>query len=638
VANRRDYSDVTLLTSTELSSGSAGMHDVAEFLKEHDPFSGLDRETLEQLSGRAEVEFFTAGSTIFKQGERAPIDVRVVRRGAVALVDHGRVLDLLGEGELFGHPSMLSGTPPGLEARAHEDSLCYVLAEEDVLPLLTRPEGLRYVARSLFARPKPGPLVAADVSGFDLAQQPVTALIREPPLICEPELPVRDAARRMAETGANSALVRLDHGAYGIVTDHDFRSIVAEGLSVDAPVNRVMTAPAFTVGPELNGADLLLAMLDRGIHHVPVISPRAEVLGVISHIDLLAAETRTPFVLRRAVAAARDVDELRSAARRLTPTLIGLHQVDLGPSQISALISVVVDALIRRGIELATSAEGPPPTEFAWLSLGSHGRREGAPSSDIDSGMVWADDGEADPAPYLRAVADQVVGTLAATGWESDTHGVTASGSVSARSVTDWQRAVTHWLDHPHEENVLMGLSIFLDGRVVYGPDDGLGALAELRTVQDRPGVLRLLLQLALADKPPTGFRRDIVIEHSGENRGSFDIKLGGLQPIIGIARYAGVSAGATTTTSTVERLRAGAADGTLRDEEARTLEECFELFAALRLEHQVRQLEAGARPDDHLDPKVLNPLTRRYLRDAFRAVASVQKGLAGELRWRTGK
>jgi CBS domain-containing protein len=612
------------------------MHDVAEFLKEHDPFGGLDRETLEGLSERVEVEFFTAGTTIFKQGERSKIDVRIVRRGAVALVDHGRVLDLLGEGELFGHPTMLSGTPPGLEARAHEDSLCYVLAEEDVLPLLTRPEGLRYFARSLFARPKPGPLVAADVSGFDLVQQPVTALIREQPLICEPELPVRDVARRMAETGASSVLVRLD-GAYGIVTDHDFRSrVVAEGLSVDAPVGRVMTAPAFTVTPELNGADLLLAMLDRGIHHVPVLSARAEVLGVVSDVDLLAAETRTPFVLRRAIADARDVDELRRAARRLNPTLIGLHQVDLPPSQISAVISVVVDALIRRGIELAIATKGPPPAEFAWLSLGSHGRREGVPSSDLDSGMVWADDGKADQAPYMQVVGAEVVATLAATGWESDTHGVTASSPISARSVTDWQRNVKHWLDHPEEDNVLMALSIVLDGRIVYGPDDALGALTELRTVSDRPGVRRLLLRLARADKPPTGFLRDIVIEHSGENRGSFDIKLGGLQPIVGIARYAGLSAGATFT-STIERLRAAASAGTVSEEEARTLAECFDLFAGLRLEHQVRQLEAGARPDDRLDPKTLNPLTRRYLRDAFRAVASVQKGLTGELTWRTG-
>ena len=57
-------------------------------------------------------------------------------------------------------------------------------------------------------------------------------------------------------------------------------------------------------------------------------------------------------------------------------------------------------------------------------------------------------------------------------------------------------------------------------------------------------------------------------------------------------------------------------------------LEEAFELFSALRLEHQVRQLEQSREPDDRLDPEELDPLTRRYLRDAFREVAAVQRSL----------
>lgn len=611
------------------------VHDVVEFLKAHDPFSGLDAAALDRLAERVKVEFFRAGTVIFRQGERPQDEVRVVRRGAIELVDHGRVLDLLGEGELLGHPSMVSGLPTGFEARAHEDTLCYSLRADDVLPLLTRPAGLRYLARSLLARPKPGPVVAADVSGFDLAQQPVRALIREQPIICQPNVSLRDAARRMADAGASSVLVRLDDGDFGIVTDQDLRSrVVAEGLSVDAPVSRVMTAPAFSVGPDQNGADVLLAMLDHGIRHVPVLSARAEVLGVISDIDLLAAETRTPFVLRRAIADARDVEGLRRAARRLNPTLIGLHQVDLAPAQISAVISVVVDALVRRTIELAAASAGPPPAEFAWLSLGSHGRREAVPSSDIDSGMVWVDEEGSDPATHMHAIADEVIGTLTAAGWQSDTHEVTASGSIFARSVADWRRTIRHWLDHPAADKVVMAISIVIDSRTVYGPGDTFDALEPLEAVRDRPRVLELLLRLALANKPPTGFMRDIVVEHSGEHRGSFDIKRGGLLPIVDIARYAGLSAGATVT-STAERLRAAAAAGRLPQEEARTLEEAYDLFAALRIDHQVHQLEAGVQPDDHVDPKALNPLTRRYLRDAFRAVASVQKALTGELIWR---
>src|SRR4029453_15095634 len=106
----------------------------------------------------------------------------VSRRGKRGLLDRGRVLDVLGEGELFGHPSMLSGLPTGFEARAAEAALCYRLAPaavgerlrpprvragpptgfgaraaedalsyrlpaEAVVPLLARPAGLRFVAR-----------------------------------------------------------------------------------------------------------------------------------------------------------------------------------------------------------------------------------------------------------------------------------------------------------------------------------------------------------------------------------------------------------------------------------------------------------------------------------------------------------
>src|SRR5437764_9586481 len=124
------------------------MHDVAEFLKAHEPFSGLDEGDLERLAGRAEIEFFTAGTVVFKQGQPPPDEIRVIRKGAVELLDEGRVLDLLEAGEMFGQAWMFSGLPTGWEARAHEDTICYAFVAEDVAPLLRGWVGLRFVARS----------------------------------------------------------------------------------------------------------------------------------------------------------------------------------------------------------------------------------------------------------------------------------------------------------------------------------------------------------------------------------------------------------------------------------------------------------------------------------------------------------
>src|SRR5256885_9840516 len=150
------------------------MHDIVEFLRRHAPFDDLSEADLEELAESAAVEFFAGGTTIFRQQEGPMDHVRMVRRGAVELLDRGRVLDLLGEGELFGHPSMLSGLPTGFEARAGEDTLCYRLPADAVVPLLARPAGLRFVARSLLGRPTPA---TAPGVGIDPAEQPGARLV-----------------------------------------------------------------------------------------------------------------------------------------------------------------------------------------------------------------------------------------------------------------------------------------------------------------------------------------------------------------------------------------------------------------------------------------------------------------------------
>jgi len=103
----------------------AARPDLTRFLRAHPPFDALAPDVVERVAGSVDVEFFRAGTTIFSQGAEPVEHMRVVRSGAVEIVHDGHVLDLLGESELFGHASMLSGLPIGFEARAGEDTLCY---------------------------------------------------------------------------------------------------------------------------------------------------------------------------------------------------------------------------------------------------------------------------------------------------------------------------------------------------------------------------------------------------------------------------------------------------------------------------------------------------------------------------------
>jgi CBS domain-containing protein len=619
----------------EQAATPTALTDVVEFLRAHPPFDALPAQELARVAGSAEVEFHREGETILSQGAEPVRHVHIVRSGAVEVISDGVVLDLLGPGELIGHGSMLSGLPAGFTARAHEDTLTYRIGEDVAVRVLARPEAVTFVARSLLAGPRPvlgeegAPPAAA---GRDPAHQPVAALLRGDPVVVDPETTIRDAARLMGEAGATAVVVRLADGGLGIVTDRDLRSrVLAAGRSADAPVREVMTAPAYTVAPDRLGGGVLLEMLDRGVRHFPVISSRGEVTGVIADIDLVAVETRNSFYVRRLIAGAHRLPQLVAAAAHIRPMIVALHDSRIAATSISAIHSVVLDALTRRLVELTIDDLGEPGTPFALLALGSHARREAAPNSDLDSALVWYGPDDEPLRHRMHAIGTHVVGGQAACGLSPDDHGVNASDLRVVRSAQSWKRVALSWMSNPTQEQALILVSVFVDSRPVWGIHAG-PPIAEVFGLAPRhPALLRLLARFALSYRPPTGFLRGLVVEHTGERRGRLDLKHGGVVPIVDLARWAAMSAGVTST-STAERLRAARDAGTLPRADAESLLDAFELIVGLRVEHQIEQIGRGEPPDDHIDPAQLSPLTRSYLKESFRAIASAQKRVAAEM------
>ena len=610
--------------------------EIVEFLLTYPPFSALSRAEVESAAACAEIEFHLAGTEIFSQGAQ-PSVLRVIRAGAVEIVHDGRVLDLIGIGEMFGHASMLSGLPTGFAARAAEDTLTYRIPADVAYRLLGQPATLRYVTRSLLQdRYGIRQGRATDLDRNHLSQ-PVGSLLRSPAVLCAPDTPIRDVAREMSSRGATAVLVDVG-SSLGILTDRDLRSrVLAVGLSPDTPVSQAMTVPAETVPADRLAGEVLLDMLDRGFRHFPVLSPTGEVLGVIGDSDLVEVQTHSSLSLRRAIARAGDVAELAHAAADLRPMIVSMHRANVAPLDIEAVFSIVSDALTRRALEFAAAEIGQPPVPFAWLALGSQARREAVPSSDLDSAVAFMkpDDPnlEVDDAirPYFSDLATRATEILVACGFHPDTHRTSASDPLFVRSLDSWQKAVRSWLDDPTQDKALVLTSILADSRPVFGARVGESLATTLRPAREHPNLLRMLARFSLSHRPPTGFLGGLVVEHSGEHRGQLDLKEGGALPIVSLARWAGLAAGVLCA-STPERLRAASDAGVLVPTAADTLIESFELVSELRLEHQVAQLIAGTEPDDFLDPSELSGLTRSYLKEAFRAVATVQQTISSDM------
>jgi CBS domain-containing protein len=611
--------------------------DVVEFLRRHPPFDTLADVELEQVAALTEIAFYPAGHTVFAQGEGPAPFMCVVRSGSVELIYDGQLLDLLGEGELFGQASMMSGLPVGFTARLAEDTLLYQVPTEAVAPLLSRPRAMRFLLRSVIVDPIPG---AGERSPtLDPLQRRVSALVRMPLVVCDPSEPIRAVARTMTDRNASAMIVVDSGGALGIVTDTDLRSkVLAAGLDPHVPVRLVMTTPVHTIGGDRLGGDALVEMVELGVRHLPIVGADGLVLGVLEDIDLVSMQTRTPFVLRRQIARATSEDEVVAAAGGLRPAVIALRRGGAGAAQISAVWSVVLDALVRTLIARAqTGTSGLPPDEprqFTWLALGSLARREATPSSDVDSALSWAEAGSADDShlrAHLAGITAAVGAGLAAGGLAPDAHRVSAGDPLFARPLASWQAAAAKVVRDPYGDNAVVIASVLLDCRPVWGDETWQSVTGPLVTGAAESGLLRAMLRLALAHRLPTGFFRDFVVESGGQRRGLLDLKRGGILPIVDLARWAGLSAGLGPA-STVQRLEAAAAAGVLSEENVKTLIEAFAVVREVRISHQIEQLEAGVPADDFIRPDWLSSIGRAQLKEAFRAVAAVQRRLTGEL------
>jgi CBS domain-containing protein len=78
-----------------------------------------------------------------------------------------------------------------------------------------------------------------------------------------------------------------------------------------------------------------------------------------------------------------------------------------------------------------------------------------------------------------------------------------------------------------------------------------------------------------------------------------------------------------------VGRLQAAAGTHWLSTESASALVAAFEFLLALRVRHQVVQLQQGLPPDNFLAPASLSADERQHLRAAFHAIDVQQQSLA---------
>lgn len=443
------------------------------------------------------------------------------------------------------------------------------------------------------------------------------AQLARPIIWCDSTDRIQDVARRIGVGTHSCALVRTGDGL-GIVTDHDFRLRVATGeVDLGAPVSDLATVPVLTIDEQATQAAALLRMVEHAVHHL-VVTSEAGPVGVVRAVDLAEGGVRDPLMTRAGIENADTIDELAKAARTLPATIAELQRSHMPAVDVGAIHTAMIDAIIRRVLELNRD---PVLAEVrcSWIVLGSLARREPLPLSDLDTALVWAS--SPNPEEILQA-AGRVLADLERCGLRPCPAGTRADNPAFGRSEAEWTAAMQAWQRDRDQERALLMSATVADSRPLTEPGLSRCLTDPIAAMSRNTRLLRALLDEALGFRPPTGFVRDFVVRHRGEHRGQLDLKKGGLAPVVALGRWIAIATGDAHGT-TPQRLRRGAEAGLLTADEAQTLSVAFEEIYSLVLAHEV-----NAAATTFISPKDLDTLTRRYLREAFRAVRSIQSAL----------
>ncbi len=106
----------------------------------------------------------------------------------------------------------------------------------------------------------------------------------------EPEDPVLEAIRMMADHHVGALLVMRGTELAGILSERDYaRKVVLLGRSsAETPAWQIMSSPVVTVSLDTSVQDCMRLMTERRIRHLPVVEG-GRVVGMISIGDLVKA-------------------------------------------------------------------------------------------------------------------------------------------------------------------------------------------------------------------------------------------------------------------------------------------------------------------------------------------------------------
>lgn len=623
--------------------------DAALFLKKHPPFSLLDDQALGRLVECLVMELYPAGTLILKQGDQQTRGLHIIKEGGVRIVvrsAEGRehVIDYRDAGETFGFLSLDEDERLDVSVQAVGDTVCYVADKAGIMKLLDdHPLFREYLIPSYFPKRREIPAGSAiyqhtphlgservlfTTSVRDLAGREVVTV--------RTDTPIMEAVRLMSAHRI-SALVIVDEydQPEGIVTSSDLRDrVLASQKDTSDPVRDIMSRPLVMVDCADICFEALLKMISHDVHHL-LVTDSGKLTGIVSNHDFLVLQGISPLIITKEIDEQSTVDSLASISGKVMGLISLLLEGGATAGSILRIISTVNDRIERKILDLAIKTLGPPPEPFCWIVYGSAGRKEQTFKTDQDNAIIYKNPGDEREqllsAEYFGRFSEFVVDAFLRCGFKLCPGDFMATNPRWRQPISVWKRSFSNWICTPTSKAIHHAVNLF-DFRGLHGDLSLANELKEhlMRSLKDQKIFLKAVADLTTNYRPQLSLFGSLKFEKGGNHVNHLNLKDNCLTPLINIVRLFSFES-TIAETSTIERIAVLKNIHPIMQKVGDDLGHAFEFISLLRIRHQLEQAAMDIDPDNFIDPKRLNSLEIKNLKEICKLLTQIIDDIAKE-------
>ena len=404
-----------------------------------------------------------------------------------------------------------------------------------------------------------------------------------------------------------------------------------KGDKLDSPISQIMNAQIISVEKNTKVFESLMFMVKHDLKYL-LVTDGNKPLGIVTQDDWLVDQINYPTMLLRKMQDAPSMERLVALQDEAKET-VWKNFIDQGnATSLTNIVTMVNDTTTKRIIQIALdemrkNGRGIPPVPFAWIGMGSEGRKAQTLSTDQDNGIIYQDDDELDATEtknWFLEFSKLITTKLDQCGFPFCEGNIMATNPELCNPISEWKKLFTRIMTKADAKELLEA-SIYFDFRCIYGKTqladelwDHLFSERETHTL-----FMRSLAENMLeASRPPINKIQWHLPGFLKITPPPFDLKREATAPLDAAMRLLALNDGIIQT-HTLERLQKVMEQGHMPKSLADEVHRAFDFV--LRLRFRLESKNENSENKHRVDVGQLLPLQIDRLKNSLKTIYTLQ-------------